>query len=159
MPAQAIKSEFERAAAEMRADQTKAFLWQPLLQRYSPGFITLVEQAIVMADAVVKQNLIDCMFYGEPNAAAIAQVIVRVLGSNAATQTHSRHIHKARAKALGLKIVDLEADPKVQDAVLWVHHATMITFEQTPMFKIIENQDGSSYISTQQMLLALGGSP
>ena len=76
MPAQAIKSEFERAATEMRADQTKAFLWQPLLQRYSPGFITLVEQAIVMADAVVKQNLIDCMFYGEPNAAAIAQVIV-----------------------------------------------------------------------------------
>ena len=90
------------------------------------------------------------MFYGEPNAAAIAQVIVETLGSNAATQTHSRHIHK---------IVDLEADPKVQDAVLSVHHATMITFEQTPMFKIIENQNGSSYISTQQMLLAVGGPP
>ena len=31
MPAQAIKSEFDRAAKEIRADQTKGFIWQPIL--------------------------------------------------------------------------------------------------------------------------------
>lgn len=79
--------------------------------------------------------------------------LVNTLGSNAQTMTHARHIHKERAKALGLKVVDVEDDNKLQDAVLSVHHATMITFEQTPMIKIIENQNGSSYISSQQMLL------
>ncbi len=157
MPAQAIKSEFERAAMEIRLDNNKAFVWQPIIQKYSLGFLTAVDQSIQMADAVVKQNLIDCMFYGEVNASDIAQIIVDTLGSNAATQTHARHIHKEKAKALGLKIVDLESDSKLQDAVLSVHHAAMITFEQTPMFKIVENHAGSSYISTQQMLL-LGGS-
>jgi len=156
VPAQAIKSEFERARREMSADQKAAFVWQPIMQKYNLGFISTVEQAIVMADAVVKQHLVDCMFHGEPNATTLAQSIVDTLGSHAATYTHSRHIHKERAKDLGLRIVSLEDDPDLQDAVLSVHHATMITFEQTPMFKIIENQKGSSYISAHQSLL-LGG--
>ena len=158
MPAQAIKSELERATKEISADQMRAFIWQPILNKYNLGFFTAVEQAIEMADAVVRQNLIDCMFYGQSDATTLADAIVKKLGSNAETQTHSRHIHKAQAKAMGLKIVDLETDSALQDAVLSVHHATMITFEQTPMFKIIENQKGSSYISTQQMLL-MGGMP
>jgi membrane-bound ClpP family serine protease len=122
IPAQAIKSELQRAAAEIKADSTKAYVWQPILQKYSLGFITSVEQSIAMADSVVKQNLIDCMFHGEPNAAQIADVIVQTLGSNAATQMHARHIHKDKARALGLKITDLESDGKLQDAVLSVHH-------------------------------------
>jgi len=152
-PAQAIKAEFERAALEMKQDQSKAFVWQPIIQRYGLGFLTQVDNAIKMADQVMKQNLMDCMFHGDQNAQAIADVIVQTLGSHAETQMHARHIHKAKAKALGLKIVDLEADQKLQDAVLSVHHATMISFEQTQIFKILENQKSSSYILLQGMLL------
>ena len=148
MPAQAIKSEFIRAAGEMRTDPSMAYVWQPILQKYNLGFLTSVDSAIAMADTVVTQNLIDCMFHGEPDAANKAQVIVGILGSHAATQMHARHIHKDRARSLGLKVVDLEDDQRLQDAVLSVHHATMITFDQTRMFKILENQKGSSYIST-----------
>lgn len=148
MPAQAIKSEFLRAAQEMRNDPSMAFVWQPILQKYNLGFLTSVDSAIAMADTVVKQSLIDCMFFGDADAASKAQVIIDTLGSHAATQMHARHIHKDRAKALGLKIVDLESDQKLQDAVLSVHHATMISFDQTRMFKILENQNASSYIST-----------
>ncbi len=153
MAAQAIKSEFDRAGAEIRQDQTRAFIWQPILQKYSPGFITSIEQAIKMADDVMRKTLVDCMFHGEANAQAIADVIVNTLGSNSQTMTHARHIHKERAKALGLKIIDLEADKKLQDAILSVHHSAIISCEQTPMFKIIESHTGSSYISTQQLLL------
>ncbi len=155
MPAQAIKAEFIRASQEIKADPSKAYVWQPIIQKYNLGFLTSVDSAIAMADSVVKQNLIDCMFDGDPNATALADTIVQTLGSHAQTQTHSRHIHKSKAKALGLKIVDLEADPKLQDAVLSVHHATMIAFEQTPMFKILENQRGSSYISSQGVMLPM----
>jgi ATP-dependent protease ClpP protease subunit len=156
MAAQAIKSDLDRAFKEICEDQKRAFIWQPIIQKYSLGFLTSVEQAILMADAVVKKNLVDCMFFGDPNANTLADKIVQTLGSHAATQSHSRHIHKEQAKDLGLKIVDLETDQRLQDAVLSVHHSVMIAFEQTPMFKIIENQNGSSYISSQAMLL-MGG--
>lgn len=156
MAAQAIKSEFERAGKEMKADNSKAYVWQPILQKYQLGFISSVEQAIEMADTVVKEALKDCMFYGEANADAIAGTIVQTLGSHAATQTHARHIHRKRARALGLKIGDLESDQKLYDAVMAVHQASMITFEHGSAFKMLENHLGSSFIYTQQAVAVMG---
>jgi ATP-dependent protease ClpP protease subunit len=117
MPAQAIKEEFDRAVREIQANQSAAFIWQPIIQKYPLGFITQVQHAISMAENVVRQNLTDCMFDGDAGAAQKVQAIIDELGSNRVTQTHSRHIHKARAKAIGLKIVDLESDEKLQDAL------------------------------------------
>jgi ClpP class serine protease len=156
MPAQAIKEEFDRAVREIQSNQAMAYIWQPIIQKYPLGFITQVQHAITMAETVVRQNLLDCMFHGDTDAAQKVQVIIDELGSNRATQTHSRHIHKAKAKEIGLKIVDLESDDKLQDAVLSVHHAAMITFEQAGAYKMIENHLGSSYIQTQGMLLQVG---
>ena len=156
MAAQAIKSEFERAAQEMKADNAKAFVWQPILQKYQLGFVSSVEQAIDMADTVVKEALKDCMFHGDANAEGIADTIVQTLGSHAATQTHARHIHRKRAKALGLKIVDLESDPKLYNAVMAVHQASMITFEHGNAFKMLENYLGSSFIYSQQAVALMG---
>lgn len=153
MPAQAIAAEFDRALAEISANQMSAFIWQPILQKYNLGFRTIVEQAIQMADDVVRQNLVDCMFHGDPDAIRKAQSIVSTLGSHTATHMHARHIHKAQAKSIGLKIFDLEDDQALQEAVLSVHHAVMITFEQTQAFKIIESQTGSSFMSSQQLML------
>ena len=154
MPAQAIKEEFERAGNEMSQNQSKAFLWQPIIQKYPLGFVTQIQHAIAMAETVVRQNLTNCMFHGDPDAAQKVQTILNELGSNRATQTHSRHIHKAKARDIGLKIVDLESDQKLQDAVLSVHHAAMITFEQSGALKIIENHLGSSYMQVQNMIVA-----
>jgi ClpP class serine protease len=156
MAAQAIKNEFERAAREIKADNTRAYVWQPILQEYQLGFISSVEQAIDMADTVVKQALKDCMFDGDANADAIADTIVQTLGSHAATQTHARHIHRKRAKALGLKIVDLESDPKLYNAVMAVHQASMITFEHGSAFKMLENHLGSSFIYAQPAIAVMG---
>lgn len=155
IPAQAIKEEFERAAREIKADQTKAFVWQPVLQKIQPGLITLIGQAIDMADKVSRKNLIECMFHGEGDADAKAQRVIDELGSNRATHTHSRHVHRAKAIEIGLKIVELEADKKLQDAVLSVHHACMITFEQAGAYKIIENHTGASYILAQNMFISV----
>jgi hypothetical protein len=153
MPAQAIKEEFDRAAKEMQQNPQTAFMWQPIFQKISPGFITMVQNAIAMADSVTRQNLINCMFAGDQDAQNKAQRILDELGSHSLTQTHARHIHKAKAKAIGLKIVDLEADSKLQDAVLSVHHACMITFEQASAFKMIENHKGDAYMLTQSRVL------
>lgn len=147
-PAQGIIEEFLRAASEMSQDQTKALLWQPILQKITPGFITHCERVRDLADIIAKQYLISGMFKNEPNPDTKAQAVIDNLGSNAATKIHNRHIGKEEAKNFGLKIADLEADNSLQDAVLSLHHACMITFQSTGAVKLIENQNGTAYIGS-----------
>lgn len=148
VPAQAITEEFARAQQEMTANPASAFTWQPILQKYELGFISQCEKVIKLADEVVSRNLVKCMFEGDVDAEDKARNIVAKLGSHAETKMHGRHISKDRAKEIGLRVIDLEADPDLQDAVLSVHHACMLTFENTPAVKIVENQNGSAVIQS-----------
>lgn len=155
VPAQAIMVDLQRAADAMRADPSKAYVWQPMLTKYNLGFFTQCEQAIQMADEVVTRSLVECMFAGEADAADKAKAIVEKLGSHNETKTHARHIHIDQAKALGLKVVPLEDDGQLQDAVLTVHHSYILTFEQTGAFKIIENHLGTAKIRVMQQVIAM----
>lgn len=145
-PSQAILGDLKKASSEMAQDPRMAMLWQPILQKYNLGFFQLCENAIKMADEVVRDSLICCMFDGESDATEKANEIIEKLGSHAETKTHARHIHKKEAKELGLKIVDMEDEQNLQDAVLSLHHACILTFEQTPAVKIIENHMGKAHI-------------
>ena len=49
-------------------------------------------------------------------------------------------------KDIGLKVEELEEDQKLQDLVLSVHHATIISLTQTHAVKIMENNIGKSYV-------------
>ena len=154
-PAQAIKEDFDRAAREMKDDPTKGYLWQPIIQKYNPGLISQCEKVIELADEVVKTSLKSGMFKDDADKDDKAQQIVSELGSHAVTKIHGRHIHKAKAKEIGLKVVSLEEDPKLQDRVLSVHHSCMLTFEQTPAVKLIENHLGTCY-AINNMTLTFG---
>ena len=44
-----------------------------------------------------------------------------------------------------MNIVPLEGDQQLQDKVLSVYHATMLTFEKTNCVKIIESHEGKGY--------------
>ncbi|ATS05543.1 serine protease [Porphyromonas gingivalis] len=60
--------------------------------------------------------------------------------------SHSRHISKEECKSVGIKVIDLELDPRLQDAVLSLHHCYMILFDRHPVSKIVESHSGNSYI-------------
>lgn len=145
-PSQAILEDLARAHQELQTIPSAAYVWQPILQKYNLGFFAQCGHAIQMADEVVRKNLISCMFADQADAQNRADKIVAHLGSHAETKMHARHIHKEQAKNLGLKIIDLENDPKIQDAVLSLHHACVLTFDQTSAIKIIENRE-KSYIN------------
>lgn len=145
-PSQAILEDLNRAALEMCQKPEMAMLWQPILQKYNLGFFALCKNAIEMADEVVRKSLIECMFQNHPDANQKADKIIATLGSHSETKTHARHIHKEEAKNLGLNIIDLEQSHQLQDAVLSLHHACILTFEQTPAVKIIENNLGKAHI-------------
>lgn len=62
------------------------------------------------------------------------------------SHSHSRHISRKECKRVGLNIIDLESNQDLQDAVLSLHHCYMILFDKWMYSKIVENQQGSTYI-------------
>jgi hypothetical protein len=47
----------------------------------------------------------------------------------------------------------LEDDQALQDAVLSVHHATILTMNMTPAIKLIENDRGVAFIQQMQPII------
>ena len=73
--------------------------------------------------------------------------ILKVLNNN--NKSHARHFCVDDCEKMGLRIFALESDQDLQDAVLSVHHAFVITLDASPATKIIENQFGDRYITSQ----------
>ncbi|MEK5454539.1 S49 family peptidase [Bacillus sp. FSL R5-0586] len=145
-PAHAVLQEFNQAAKEISEDQSKASVWMPIIAQYTPTLIGQCQNAIEWSEEMVTQWLQENMFSENNNPKADALEVVRYLGSNTETKSHSRHISAKKAQSLGLKISYLENDSKLQDLVLSLHHATIHTLSATNTIKIIENQNGISYI-------------
>ena len=73
--------------------------------------------------------------------------IIRLLTDQNITKAHSKHIPTHVCKTAGLKIIYVEQDDELQDIILSIHHASTLTIMNTPDVKIIENQNGQSFIS------------
>lgn len=144
--AHGVLEEFLRAVIEVRRNPQDIPIWQALLSRYTPTLIGECEKAYEWAKETTKEWLKTGMFAGEPDADSKADRVVSGLADHAMTKSHARHLHAEWCKGLGMKIVDLEADQDLQEKVLSVHHAFMITLSQTQVVKIIENHRGVTFI-------------
>jgi hypothetical protein len=145
-PAIAILKEFERARNDIVQNPALAMLWQPILQHYLPTLLSHAEHSIQWAQDIGKKTLVDGMLKDVPDANAKAEAIVDFLISHDVHKAHGRHLHRSELRAKGLQILDLEDDPKLQDAVLSVHHAAMLTVSNFGASKLIENHNGISHI-------------
>lgn len=100
---------------------------------------------------MVTEWLGDCMFADETNGADKKRKISKIVNKlNANNKSHSRHFTYEFCKNLGLKVSLLEENQELQEAVLSVHHAFIITLDATNATKIIENQCGDRYITSQK---------
>ena len=162
--AYSVTQEIERAYSEIAANNQRAYVWGPILPRYTPGFVQQCHWAIEYAGQIVKEFLCSNMLSHLPEAPRekLALEVVKALSEQSSTKGHDRHIHIDECKAIGLRVCELE-DPrqqKLQDLVLTVHHCYMYTLANTAAFKIIENHVGKRYVKiTQQVLLQLPGTP
>jgi hypothetical protein len=59
-------------------------------------------------------------------------------------------VRRDEAREHGVVVADLEKDDELQDDVLSVHHAVMRTLSDTPITKLIENENGRAYMLAQQ---------
>lgn len=158
LPAHGVIEEFDRAAREISRDPTKVAVWQPIIAKYHPTLIGECEKAIKWSEEIAREWLVTGMFQGVKNAKSRALKIVRDLGDHALQKSHSRHISLDAAKRIGLEVDAMETlipgDPaksqELQDAILSVHHACIITFMRTDAYKIIENHNSVSQILAAQ---------
>lgn len=149
IPAYAALEEFERAVKEVigsdgKPDKARLLLWQQIISRYQPTFLTQCEHAIERSNRFVADRLASVMFKDEPEAKAKAKKVVEELTKH--QQGHDKHYHLEECKQIGLNIYEMEKDQGFQDGVLSVHHSFMHTLMNTPTIKIVENHIGVGLI-------------
>lgn len=137
---QAVIDEFQKAVREVAANPASLGLWQTIISKYHPTFLTACENAINWSGELAEQWL------QEANPNIDVQKVKDVFLNHKNSYSHSRHLSKQDCKVTGLNIVDLEANPELQDAVLSLHHCYMILFDKFPISKIVENHIGGRYI-------------
>lgn len=137
---QAVIDEFQKAVREVEANPASLGLWQTIISKYHPTFLTACENAINWSGKLAEQWL------KEVNPTIDVQKIKDVFLNHKNSYSHSRHLSKKDCKDAGLNVIDLEADQELQDAVLSLHHCYMILFDKFPISKIVENHKGGRYM-------------
>lgn len=158
IPAHEVIEEFNRAYEEIKQDPLKIHIWQPIIGKYQPTFLSQCENAIKWSDEFVQSQLVSVMFSGESDAEDKAKNIINSLTDYRGNKTHSRHISIDDCKNMGLKVIAIEDDQDFQELLLTVHHCYMHTLMNTSAFKIIENHLGSAFVKRQE-IIALSKSP
>jgi hypothetical protein len=149
VPAHTILQDFDRAKADVSTNPLLANLWGPRFAALPPGFLNLCEQVTKLSAEKVESWLGQYMFHGADPAKA--QEIAHWLANFAEHKTHGRPIGIELAKSKGLNVTALEADQHLQEAVLSVFHATMVTFQATGCLKVVENHLGKGHYIVVQV--------
>lgn len=145
IPAYSIQSEFEDAKIDL-ANGTQNFnYWRLLLSKYPAAYVKMAMDAIALSDTLLREWLGSCML--EDAASETIEKVCNSLNEHVDSKAHARHFDASFCKSIGLHIIDLEADQRLQDAVLSVHHCYVHTFASTAAVKIIENQNGKAFIN------------
>ncbi len=145
IPAYNIKKEFEEAKEDLANNPENATYWAIKLQQYPAAFMKTAIDAIDLSGTLVREWLLTCMFNDKEEY--IVDEIVKRLNEHNDSKTHGRHYNIDFCKDIGLRIDSMEDDNSLQDAILSVHHAFMITMTGTDVSKIIENQNGKAFIN------------
>lgn len=142
-----IVKEFTSAQEDLNKNPQNLTYWQILLNKYPVAFLYSVNDSIRLASQLTQAWLSNYMFKEEPESVKQSKVKKIVSKLNANNKSHSRHFSLDFCKDLGLKIEELEQDQQLQDLVLSVHHAFIITIDGAQVSKIIENQLSTRYVS------------
>lgn len=144
IPAYSIQSEFDDAKTDLANGSQNFNYWQILLAKYPAAYVKMASDAIALSDALLKEWLSTGML--EDRCSDDIKRVCMSLNEHADSKVHSRHFDIDFCRNIGLHIIDLEENQRLQDAVLSVHHAYMHTFSQSPAVKIIENQTGKAFV-------------
>lgn len=124
-----------------------------MLSNYGPGLIETCRKAAAWSDVLARKYLEHSMF-SDPDGgtggknSGVIDGIVSLLTDLEVTKSHSRHIPMRVLKGAGMKVMPMEDDQGLQDAILSIHHAAAFTMSNTHAVKIIESQIGQPFVTT-----------
>lgn len=146
-----LLEEVKKAKAEITANPNSALFWAHILQQITPSFLERCEWAIKDSNEFLAKTLAQNMFSHLPQAEAdVAIAKISAVFANNLGRAHNTHIQYQECKDVGLNVRLIEADDKLQDLVLTIHHCYMHTLTNTPSVKLIENQKGNAIVRQQQ---------
>jgi ATP-dependent protease ClpP protease subunit len=137
---QAVVDEFKRAVKEVSENPASLGLWQTIISKYHPTFLTACDDGIKWSAELAEQWL------KKVNPGIDIKKFKDKFLNHNNSYSHSRHISKEDCKNVGLNIVNLEDNQNLQEAVLSLHHCYMILMDKFPISKIIENNLGRIYV-------------
>src|SRR6266568_1439965 len=155
-PAAAIRAQFKEAQADLATNPTHIAAWLPILRSMSPALLQICENAEELSKTMVKEWLLKYMFHGEVDAEAKANAVTEYLSDYQQFMSHGRRVDRDALRAVGVRVIDLEADQELQDRVLSVFHAVSHTFTLSGTVKIIENHRGKGMFRAVNVV-AVGG--
>ena len=149
IPAYNIIKEFKEAKNDLENNPSSKEYWKIQFEKYPAAFFYSVCDAIKLSEILVVEWLREYMFYDEDKKIANKKVskIVNKLNSN--NKSHSRHFTYDSCVDIGLNVSKIEDDQELQNLILSVHHAYIITLDASTATKIIENQNGQRFVTTQ----------
>ena len=159
IPAHGVVEEFLRAIDEVKKNPASTPIWQQIVAKYRPAFIGECEKAIAWANEMTTDWLRSGMLKEDPDCEGKISRILTELGDHSFTKSHARHLSIAKCREMGLYVKPLEDDHALQDAVLSLHHACMLTFSATRAIKIIENHNGVAFIKMLKNVVIAGPPP
>ncbi len=157
MPAQGVLNDYHLAVTSIKNDPASTPIWQQIMSRCDPSFLTGCIQAIRWSREMVRKWLLDNMLENDADKEQNADKILAFIASHENTASHERHLSMSTCEKLGLEIELLENDDVLQDLVLTVHHAFMHTFSMTPANKIVENHLGVAMIQMNTQVQVIRG--
>jgi hypothetical protein len=148
-----LLKEVKRAHDEILANPQSALFWNPILSKITPSFLQRCEWAVVASDGFIRKTLSENMFSSLEESERNSKIerVCEILSNLNDSKEHNTHFQFDSCQAVGLNVVRLEDDQKLQDLVLTLHHCYMHTLGNTPAFKIVENHLGRAMVRMQQM--------
>jgi len=153
IPAHGVMEEFQQAIDEASKRPETTPIWQQIVAKYPPAFLGECQKAIAWAAEMTAEWLRTGMFSDDSNSEELIRSIQTELGDHSLTKSHARHLSSARCRDMGLRVTALEDDQSMQEAVLSLHHACMLTFSATPAVKLIENHNGVAFVKVLNQLV------
>lgn len=151
IPAHGVIEEFNTAMEEVLKNEKTILIWREIVSKYHPTFIGECSKAIELSNELVADWLATGMFLGEKDAHKKSTNLVKTyLNNHKDSKTHDRHFNMEKCKTFGLKIFEIEKDNDLQELILSLHHATMISIDLIAPLKIIESQTNDPWLVLMQ---------
>lgn len=137
---QAVIDEFKRAVVEVQRNPASLGLWQCIIGKLNPTFLTACGDALKWSETLATK------WIQEVNPEVDIDLIKETFLDHNNSYSHSRHLSKDDCRRAGLNVVDLEKDQNLQDSVLSLHHCYMILIDMVNVSKIVENHKGKCFM-------------